>query len=121
LFYLVLSLGFEGKYRLMPRGSEALEALRDDLYASIRAQRGDYERSLASAWQGLGRTRRTLSHYLPTWVAASVVAALVFFGYVGFKLWLNASSEPTLESLSRVAPISAPAAGSSATIPEQKP
>ena len=78
LFYLVLSLGFEGKYRLMPRGSESLESLRDDLYASIRAQRGEYERSLASAWQGLGRTRRTLSHYLPTWVAASVVAALVF-------------------------------------------
>lgn len=103
LFYLVLSLGFEGKYRLMPRGSDALEALRDDLFASIRAQRGEFERMLSGAWQGLGRTRRTLSHYLPTWVAASVVAALVFFGYIGFKFWLNASSEPTLDVLSHIA------------------
>lgn len=103
LFYLVLSLGFEGKFRLMPRGSDALEALRDDLFASIRAQRGEFERSLSSAWQGIGRTRRTLSHYLPTWVAASVVAALVFFGYIGFKFWLNASSEPTLDVLSHIA------------------
>jgi type VI secretion system protein ImpK len=107
LFYVVLSLGFAGKFRLLPRGQEALDALRDDLFATIRNQRGDYERSLSGAWQGLGKTRRTLAHVLPTWVAGSVVAALVFFGYLGFNLWLKASSEPTLEQLRKMAPVAA--------------
>ena len=109
LFYIVLSLGFEGRYRLLPRGKEALDALRDDLYTSIRNQRGDYERSLSPSWRGLGKTRRTLSHYLPTWVAGSVVAALIFFAYLGFRLWLNASSEPTLQEIRVIAPSVQPA------------
>lgn len=104
LYYVILSLGFEGRYRLLPRGKEALDALRDDLYTSIRNQRGDYDRNLSSAWQGLGKTRRTLSHYLPTWVAGSVVAALIFFAFIGFRFWLTASSEPALKELRAIAP-----------------
>ena len=97
LFYLVLSLGFEGKYRLMPGA-----ASRWNLYAMICTHPfAPSAESMSAAWRALGRAwaapAALLSHYLPTWVAASVVAALVFFGYVGFKLWLNASSEPTLE------------------------
>lgn len=104
LFYIVLSLGFEGRYRLLPRGREALDALREDLYTTIRNQRGEFERSLSASWRGLGKTRRTLSHYLPTWVAGSVVAALIFFAYIGFRFWLNSSSEPTLQDIRAISP-----------------
>ncbi|KTC63680.1 hypothetical protein AO262_21460 [Pseudomonas fluorescens ABAC62] len=41
LMYLCLSLGFEGKYRVMDRGALQLEALRDGLYRQIRHVRGD--------------------------------------------------------------------------------
>lgn len=41
LMYLCLSLGFEGKYRVMERGGLQLEAVRDGLYRQIRHVRGD--------------------------------------------------------------------------------
>ena len=36
LMYICLSLGFEGKYRVLPRGMLELEAIRDSLYRQIR-------------------------------------------------------------------------------------
>ncbi|PRA23044.1 hypothetical protein CQZ99_27120 [Pseudomonas poae] len=41
LMYLCLSMGFEGKYRVVERGVAQLETLRDALYRQIRQVRGD--------------------------------------------------------------------------------
>lgn len=41
LMYLCLSMGFEGKYRVMERGVTQLEGVRDALYRQIRHVRGD--------------------------------------------------------------------------------
>lgn len=103
LFYVCLSLGFEGKYRLMHRGRDQLETLRDDLFRTIRTYRGDYERGLSSHWEGLGRVRKTLSHYVPIWVAASVFAVVVFLGYGGFAYWMRTLSDPVVDRLSVIA------------------
>lgn len=103
LFYVVLSLGFEGRYRLESRGRDKLESLRDDLYRAIRTYRGDFERSLSLSWQGLGRGRRTLSHYIPAWVAGSVFAAIVLMGYAGFSFWMHSESESVLRQLQVIA------------------
>jgi type VI secretion system protein ImpK len=102
LFYIFLGLGFEGKFRLIQRGRDQLDVLRDDLYRTIRNQRGDFERGLSPHWQGVGRTRKTLYHYVPMWVAASVFAALVFVGYAGFTYWMRATSDPVLQKLDAV-------------------
>lgn len=99
LFYTVISLGFEGKYRLIHRGRDQLESLRDDLYRAIRTYRGDFERSLASSWQGLGRGRKTLSHHVPMWVAISVFMAIVLVGYAGFSYWIRTESNPIVDKL----------------------
>jgi type VI secretion system protein ImpK len=53
LMYLCLSLGFEGKYRIMERGGMQLETVRDGLYRQIRHVRG--ERPLMSSPAPLGR------------------------------------------------------------------
>lgn len=103
LFYVCLSLGFEGKYRLQDRGRDKIETLRDDLYRTIRTYRGDFERSLSSRWQGLGRVRKTLSHYVPLWVAASVFAAALFLGFGGFTYWMRAVSNPVVIELEQIA------------------
>ncbi len=107
LFYICLSLGFEGKYRLMNRGRDQLDMLRDNLYRTIRNQRGDFERELATHWHGLGRVRKTLYHYVPVWVAASVFAVLVVVGYAGFTYWMRAASDPVVNKLDTI--ISSPA------------
>ncbi len=39
LQYIFISLGFEGKYRVVQRGRDAIEMLRDELFSSIRSIR----------------------------------------------------------------------------------
>lgn len=103
LYYICLSLGFEGKYRLLDRGRDKIEALRDELYRTIRTYRGDFERSLSSRWQGLGRVRKTLSHYVPMWVAVSIFAVVLFAGFGGFTYWMRSVSNPVVAELGQIA------------------
>ncbi len=99
LIYICLSLGFEGKYRLSNRGRDEIERIRDDLFTVIRSHRGEYERTLSPSWQGLGRVRNTLAEYVPMWVIASFVGAVLFLSYSGFRYWLYRSSSPVAQQL----------------------
>ena len=102
LMYIFLSLGFEGKYRVIHRGRDIIEQMRDDLFNIIRRQRGEYERSLSPNWKGLGQTRNSLASYLPMWVVASIVGAILFLSYSGFRVWLYDSSTPVVEKLDKI-------------------
>lgn len=103
LAYICLSLGFEGRYRLVDRGRDKLEQIRDELFRIIRNHRGDHERTLSPSWHGLGKIRNTLAESIPLWVVASCVAAVLFFGYSGFRYWLYQSSNPVVEKLTEIA------------------
>ncbi len=102
LIYILLGMGFEGRYRLQQRGRDALEQIKDELFTIIRRYRGEYERSLSPHWQGLGNVRKTLAEYVPMWVIASVAAAILFFGYSGFRYWLYDSATPVAEQLREI-------------------
>lgn len=99
LFYILVSLGFEGRYKLLPRGKEALEGLRDELFSIIRRYRKDYERALSPAWKGVGRLRAELTEYIPLWFVAALAGAVLFFSYTGLRYWLYASSTPVVEEI----------------------
>ncbi len=103
LIYVLLSLGFEGKYRLMARGRDTIEQVRDELFTIIRRYRGDYERNLSDRWQGLGRTKNTLTQYIPMWVICTIVIALLFFSFSGFRYWLYESATPVATQLNEIA------------------
>jgi len=100
--YVCISLGFEGKYRLVGRGRDALEQIRDDLFATIRRQRGDHERALADNWRGLGGSRNTLAQHLPMWVIAVIAVSIMFFSFSGFRWWLYKSSTPVANDLNTI-------------------
>ncbi len=102
LIYICLSLGYEGKYRVVARGRDQLEQLRDDLFYIIRSYRGEYERSLSPCWQGLTNSRNTLLNYMPMWVVASVVVGLMALTYSGFRYWLDQSSSTISQQLSEI-------------------
>ena len=59
LLYYCISLGFEGKYRIAPRGASELITVREDLYRLIRNVRGDFERDISPHSRGttLGHRR----------------------------------------------------------------
>lgn len=102
LMYIFLSLGFEGKYKVIHRGREVIEQMRDDLFNIIRRQRGEYERSLSPCWKGLGQTRNSLAEYLPMWVIASIAGAILLLSYSGFRVWLYDSSSPVVDKLDEI-------------------
>lgn len=103
MIYIFLSLGYEGKYRVINRGKETLEQTRDELFRIIRNHRGEYERSLSPSWQGLGNIRNTLAEYIPMWVVASVVGGFMLLSYSGFRYWLHHTSAPVAQQLTDIA------------------
>jgi len=102
LMYICLSLGYEGKFRVVHRGRDQLEQLRDELFQVIRTHRGEYERSLSSSWQGLGKIRNTLTQYIPIWVVASVVGGIMVLSYSGFRYWLHESTSHVTNQLMEI-------------------
>ena len=103
MIYIFLSLGYEGKYRVIHRGKESLEQIRDELFRIIRNNRGEYERSLSPSWEGLGRMKNSLAQYIPMWVVASVVGGVLLLSYSGFRYWLYESSSPVAQQLTDIA------------------
>jgi type VI secretion system protein ImpK len=102
LIYILISLGFEGRYRFADRGRDSLEQVRDELFSLIRSYRGEYERTLSPHCEGLGESRNSLTQYLPMWVVASVVSAIIVVSYSGFRYWLYEVSSPVVVELSAI-------------------
>jgi type VI secretion system protein ImpK len=95
LMYLCISLGFQGQYRLSPRGPGELERLREDLYTIIVRQRQAADPALAPHWQGVNAPYKPARAVVPSWVMGA--AALVVVGglFVWFSSGLNAASDDT--------------------------
>ena len=99
LMYLCLALGFEGKYRIKDRGRADLDRLQDNLYQTIRMQRGEFEPTLSPRWQGVQDKRSRLAQYVPLWVVAAVSAGVLGLAYLGFLVATNRATEPVLASI----------------------
>lgn len=104
LFYLCLSLGFEGKYRVMPRGHSELGRLRDRLYRLIRKERGDSGRDLSGRWQGVAERFRPPEAMVPLWVPAGMIAALLVALFVWFAYSLGEQSDAAYGRLAKLLP-----------------
>lgn len=97
LMYLCLSLGFEGKYRVLPRGMLELEAVRDSLYRQIRQLRGDVPRELSPHWEGLRDPRRRLVRIVPWWMVAVCTLSCLVMLYAGFAWVLGEQRDTVLQ------------------------
>ena len=93
LMYLCASLGFEGRYRVLGRGSAALTELRDGLYRGIRQRRGEFERDLSPQWRGIDTGGRTLGWRVPLWLIGLGTLAAACVIYLAFNLALAGASD----------------------------
>ncbi|HMW43409.1 MAG TPA: type IVB secretion system protein IcmH/DotU, partial [Plasticicumulans sp.] len=99
LVYVVLALGFEGKYHVLPDGRNQLEALRERLFQTLRTVRGEFERELSVHWRGAPVKRNPLSRYVPLWALGALAASLLLGLFLSLRASLNAEAEPVYANL----------------------
>jgi type VI secretion system protein ImpK len=108
LFYFCLSLGFLGRFRILPEGASEIAALRGRLYRLIRRRRGEVEAELSPHWRGISAPHRPLTSYIPLWVMALGLAALLLLVFIGFRISLGNGSDLLYAQLSELPKISKP-------------
>lgn len=104
LMYLCISLGFVGRYRVMPRGVAALAELRDGVYRTIRDRRGEFERELSPHWRGVAAGARDMGRRIPLWVFGLGTVTLAAVLYVAFTFLLTSVSEVAFAELFALPP-----------------
>ncbi|MBV9734345.1 MAG: type VI secretion system protein TssL, long form [Acidisphaera sp.] len=104
LMYLCLSLGFQGRYRLSPRGPGELEKLREETYALLVRNRPAAEPELSPHWQGVAAPYRPARFIVPMWVAWSAAAAGIAGLFIWFSIGLNARSDQLFERMAHAPP-----------------
>lgn len=102
LFYFCLSLGFEGKYRVLEHGMTRLEEVRENLYLVIHRQKGDLDRELSPHWRGITDRRNALVRYVPLWVVASIGGLTLMVVFLGFLYAASQSSSPLMSQLYKI-------------------
>jgi len=107
LIYLLLSLGFEGKYRLQDRGPLAIESLRDQIYRQIRLLRGEPAQDLSKKFVERQAGKKFYA-YIPPWIIGTVVVICLAVTFWGFSHTLNNKGQPLAASFASHAPAGKP-------------
>src|SRR6185436_4459052 len=94
LIYAAITLGFEGRYRVIANGRAQLDAVRDRLAQIIGKERGDHPHALAEHWQGHPVRRSTPMGWLPLAATACVAALLMGGTYLVLRSSLASRSDP---------------------------
>jgi type VI secretion system protein ImpK len=102
LQYLLLALGFSGKYQMQDRGHEQLADLQHELYRKIRGHRGQPPPELSLEWRGLVDQRNRLIRYVPWWVVGAAAAAILTVAFAVYYARLATLAEPIEARLDQV-------------------
>jgi len=98
LLYVVLSLGFQGRYRVIDNGAAQLDSVRQRL-AQMLGQGRSPEPALSPRWQGVTAKGPRLSDGLPMWLIASVLLVVLALVYGGFRWSLGNKADPVFSAL----------------------
>ena len=99
LMYVVLSFGFEGRYRVLNDGKAQLESVRTRLAQMLKGGKGDVEKALSPRWDGVPVRTSRLGHGLPMWVIMALAALVLMVVYFAMRLSINSHSDPVFSSL----------------------
>jgi type VI secretion system protein ImpK len=88
LLYCCISLGFEGRYKIVTNGASQLELLRRRLIEILNDVKGEKEKSFSLHWQGIVKPRPPVWTILPVWVSAlfCCMGAAILFIFLTYKL-----------------------------------
>lgn len=117
LIYLCLSLGFEGRTRVRPRGSLELAQVRESLFRTLRSQFGLIERDLSPTWRGEEARHIPLRSGPAFWLTSGSLLMLLLAVFLTFMTLLDRSADQTITNLASLPPDDTP----SLAIPEPPP
>ena len=122
LMYVCLSLGLEGRYRLLERGQEQLATLRERLLQLIKQQHGTVDADLSPQWRGEGVQAVPTLQRIPLWVMAAGACVLLLAVQLVCSKLLNRASDPVFADLARIRVAAVmPAHAAAAAIPANQP
>jgi type VI secretion system protein ImpK len=108
LMYLCLSLGFQGRYRLSPRGPAELDKMREEVYGVITRQRPTAESELSPHWRGVDAPYRAVRAELPAWVVGVTGLLVICAVYAWTSFGLNDDSDALFARMMAAAPTQMP-------------
>jgi type VI secretion system protein ImpK len=108
LMYLCLSLGFQGRYRLSPRGPAELDRMREEVYGVIARQRPTAEPELSPHWRGVDAPYRAARAELPVWVVGAAGLLAICTVYVWASFGLNDDSDALFARMMAAPPAQMP-------------
>lgn len=88
LMFFCISLGFEGRYKVVPNGQSQLELLRRRLAEIIADVKGEKAKTLSPHWMGFAKPRTAIWTLLPVWVSVlfCVIVGATLFVSLALKL-----------------------------------
>ncbi|MDR3162658.1 MAG: type IVB secretion system protein IcmH/DotU [Helicobacteraceae bacterium] len=98
LMYICLSMGFEGKYRLMEKGRIEIEAIRDNLYKQIRNVRGRRSESFYAKKEQAGKKSGMFYKANNALILIIVAAVLVAINLI-LSLWLSEGQDEIIQAV----------------------
>ncbi len=108
LMYVCLSLGLEGRYRVIDQGHAQLATLRERLLKMILDARGPRETDLSPNWRGESTKQVSPLSGVPVWVMAAAACALLLVLQLVGSMLLNRASDPVFSSLAKIRVAAAP-------------
>ncbi len=95
LCYLILQLGFQGRYRISDTGSIELSSIQDNLYQIISTYRPAAPKQLSNHWRGAVNEEKTnLSGNKRLLIAAGVSLLIAILTFTAFVITLGQQSDP---------------------------
>jgi type VI secretion system protein ImpK len=98
LLYVVLALGFQGRYRVIENGESQLDSVRQRL-AQMLERGHSPERALSPRWQGVAVRGQRLVDGIPLWLIGSALLVLLAIVYVGLRWSLANSADGLFDKL----------------------
>lgn len=99
LVWVALSLGFEGRYKVLDNGRAQLDSVRERLALMLAQQSGAPEKTLSPQWQGVAAAPARLRDGIPIWVVAVAAAVLLTLVFVALRFSMNVQTDATFTAL----------------------
>lgn len=103
LFYVCLSLGFQGKYRVYDQGEQQLQNIIDNVYHTIRIHRDEHNTRLSASNKVIRQPNKLENKpSMSLWFISFFTLLLLTLIYIGFNFMLKLSTAPLYNKLNHI-------------------